>query len=126
MALSARERFPTGASAYAEAYNAVEVSARKAQALLDALWETVLALAEPGMTHGRGDAWKVARIVELGAPRTSNGELPLPVSVNRMPTAGQMLDAIADWRKKRGYLDYLWSRLPAEVQANAKPPETLD
>ena len=43
-----------------------------------------------------------------------------------MPKAAQMLEAIADWRKKRNYLQQLWDNLPAEVRAMLKVPETLD
>jgi hypothetical protein len=43
-----------------------------------------------------------------------------------MPAARQVLQAIADWRKKRSYLQQLWDNLPAEVRMMLKEPETLD
>jgi hypothetical protein len=46
--------------------------------------------------------------------------------LTKMPRAEQILDAIADWRKKHSYLQQLWNTLPAEVQMMLKVPETLD
>ncbi len=126
MGLSARKRFPTAASAYLEAYNAVEISARKAQALVDALGKMAFALTEAGAVHGHHDAWKIARIAELAPSRGKSSDLLSPMSVARMPTSRQLLDAIAEWRKKREYLDYLWSSLPAEERNALKFPGTLD
>jgi hypothetical protein len=46
--------------------------------------------------------------------------------LTKMPKAEEILDAIADWRKKRSYLQQLWNTLPAEVQISLTVPETLD
>jgi hypothetical protein len=126
MGLSARKRFPTAASAYLEAYNAVEISASKAQALVDAFKKMAIALTEAGAAYGRSDAWKTAKIAELAPPRGKTSNLFAPFSLARIPTSKQLLDAIAEWRKKREYLDYLWSSLAAEDRASLKSPATLD
>jgi len=74
----------------------------------------------------RGDAWKFAGIKELHSLRNAASEFGRLIRLTRMPTAEQLLEAIADWRKKRNYLQQLWDNLPAEVQLMLKVPETLD
>lgn len=122
----ARERLPSATAAYLEAYLALEASAGKAQALVDRLRAIALALADKGFSGSRRDAWKAARIDELPTLLSAAGEFGKPMRLTGMPRAEQLLEAIADWRKKRSYLQQLWSGLPAEVQLVLKLPETLD
>ena len=121
----ARERIPTAAAAYLEAYVALELSARKAQALIDQLTAVVGALNDTG-TRIRADAWKFASVKELTSWRAGIGALRSPIRLASMPRANQVLEAIADWRKKRSYLQALWENLPLEIRATLKEPETLD
>jgi hypothetical protein len=126
MRLRARERLPSATAAYLEAYVALELSASKTQTLVDQLQGIALALTDAGTFSGRNDAWKVARIHELPTLRSATGELDQSMRLTKMPRAEQILDAIADWRKKRSYLQQLWNTFPAEVQIMLKVPETLD
>jgi hypothetical protein len=126
MRLRAQERLPSATAAYLEAYVALELSASKAQTLVDRLRAIALALTDAGTFSARSDAWKVARIHELPTLRTATGGLGQSMRLTKMPRAEQILDAIADWRKKRSYLQQLWNTLPAEVQITLKVPETLD
>jgi len=74
----------------------------------------------------RADAWKFARINELSSLRDAASEFGRVTRLTKMPTAKQLIEAIADWRKKRNYLQQLWDNLPAEVRMMLKTPETLD
>jgi hypothetical protein len=126
MRVRARERLPSATAAYLEAYVALELSASKTQTLVDQLRGIALALTDAGTFSARKDAWKVARIHELPTLRSAAGELSQSMRLTKMPRAEQILDAIANWRKKRSYLQQLWNTLPAEVQMMLKVPETLD
>ena len=126
MRLRARERLPSATAAYLEAYVALELSASKTQTLVDRLRGIALALTDAETLGARNDSWKVARIHELPTLRSATGELRQSMRLTKMPRAEQILDAIADWRKKRSYLQQLWNTLPAEVQMMLKVPETLD
>jgi hypothetical protein len=126
MGLQARERIPSATAAYLEAYVALELSAHKTQALVDRLRSITLALTGAGTSPSRNGAWKVAAIDELPALLNAVGESGQSVRLTKMPRAGQLLEAIADWRKKRNYLQQLWNNLPAEVRIMLKLPETLD
>jgi len=126
MRVRARERLPSATAAYLEAYVALELSASKTQTLVDHLRGIALALTDAGMFSARNTAWKVARIHELPTLRSATGELDQSMRLTKMPRAEQILDAIADWRKKRSYLQQLWNTFPAEVQIMLKVPETLD
>jgi hypothetical protein len=125
MRAHARERIPSATAAYLEAYTALELSAREAQTLVDTLITITVALTDTG-TRLRGDAWKFARINELSSLRGAASQQGRSIRLSIMPKAAQMLEAIADWRKKRNYLQQLWDNLPAEVRAMLKVPETLD
>jgi hypothetical protein len=126
MRVRARERLPSATAAYLEAYVALELSASKTQTLVDHLRGIALALTDAGTFSARNTAWKVARIHELPTLRRATGELGQPMRLTKMPKAEEILDAIADWRKKRSYLQQLWNTLPAEVQMSLTVPETLD
>ena len=104
---------------------ALEFSARKAQALVDQLTTVAGALNDTG-TRIRADAWKFASVKELTSWRTGIGALRSPIRLAGMPRAEQLLEAIADWRKKRSYLQTLWDSLPLEIRITLKEPETLD
>jgi hypothetical protein len=121
----ARERIPSATAAYLEAYVALELSDQETQALVDRLITITVALTDTG-TRVRGDAWKFARINELSSLRDAASEFGRLTRLTKMPTAKQLLDAIADWRKKRNYLQQLWDHLPAEVRVMLKVPETLE
>lgn len=120
-----RERLPNATAAYLEAYVALELSAERAQGLVDRLRTIVGALSDTG-THLRIDAWKFTGISELPAVRSLASEPGQPIRLTKMPTAEQLLEAIAEWRKKRNHLQYLWDNLPDEVRMILKVPETLD
>jgi hypothetical protein len=126
MGLHARERIPNATAAYLEAYVALELSARKTQTLVDRLRSITLPLTGAGTSPSRNDVWKVAAIDELPALVSAASELGQSVRLTKMPTAGQLLEAIGDWRKKRSYLQQLWNSLSAEVRIMLKLPETLD
>ena len=121
----ARERIPSATAAYLEAYVALELSAQETQALVDRLITITVALTDTG-TRLRSDAWKFARVNELSSLRGAASDFGRPIRLTKMPTADQLLEAIADWRKKRNYLQQLWDNLPAEVRVMLKVPETLD
>ncbi len=121
----ARERIPNATAAYVEAYLALELCAQKAQALVDRMLAVTGRLTDTG-TRLRHDAWKFAPIDELPALHGTFGDHGRSVRLGRMPRAEQLLEAIADWRKKRNYLQQLWDNLPPEVRAELKVPETLD
>jgi hypothetical protein len=110
----ARERIPRATAAYLEAYGALELSAQEAQTLVDRLITMTVALTDTG-TRIRGDAWKLAGIKELHSLRNAASEFGRLIRLTKMPAAEQLLDAIADWRKKRNYLEQLWDNLPTEV-----------
>jgi hypothetical protein len=121
----ARERIPNATAAYLEAYAALEVSARRAQSLVDRLATILGALTDTG-TRLRADAWKFAPIKELPNSRTGVAALKSPIRLTSVPLTEQLLEAIADWRKKRSHLQQLWNSLPPDVRANLRVPETLD
>jgi len=121
----ARERIPSATAAYLEAYVALELSAQEAQTLVDRLITITVALTDTG-TRVRGDAWKFAGIKEIHSLRNGSSEFAQLIRLTKMPTTNQLLEAIADWRKKRNYLQQLWDNLPAEVRVMLKVPETLD
>jgi len=121
----ARERIPNATAAYIEAYLALELCARKAQALVDRMLTVTGTLTDTG-TRLRHDAWKFAPIDELPALRGTFGDNGRSIRLGHMPRAEQLLEAIADWRKKRNYLQQLWDNLPAEARITLKVPETLD
>jgi hypothetical protein len=121
----ARERIPSATAAYLEAYVALELSAQEAQTLVDRLITITVALTDTG-TRVRGDAWKFAGIKEIHSLRNGSSEFGQLIRLTKMPTTDQLLEAIADWRKKRNYLQQLWDNLPAEVRVMLKVPETLD
>ena len=121
----ARERIPSATAAYLEAYVALELSAQETQTLVDRLITITVGLTDTG-TRLRGDAWKFAGIKELPSLRNAASEFGRLIRLTKMPTAEQLLEAIADWRKKRNYLQQLWDNLPAEVRTMLKVPETLD
>src|SRR5258708_30951478 len=109
----ARERIPSATAAYLEAYVALELSDQETQALVDRLITITVALTDTG-TRVRGDAWKFARINELSSLRDAASEFGRLTRLTKMPTAKQLLDAIAAWRKKRTYIHTLWVLLPAD------------
>jgi hypothetical protein len=121
----ARERIPSATAAYIEAYLALELSAQETQTLVDRLITITAALTEREMRLC-SDAWKFARINELPSLRDAASEPGRLIRLTKMPAARQVLQAIADWRKKRSYLQQLWDNLPAEVRMMLKEPETLD
>lgn len=126
MRLQARNRIPNVAAAYLEAYVALEISAHRAQALVERLRTITIMLTEAGTARTRKDAWKVAGIDELPTLVNTANESGKSIRLTKMPGAEQLLEAIADWRKKRSYLQQLWDSLPAEVRTMLKLPETLD
>lgn len=122
----AQERVAGAAAAYLEAYDALERAAERTQRLVDRLIAIAVALADTG-TRPRDDAWKHAAIGELPAisvaPAAASGPA---IRLGRTPTSKQLLEAIADWRKKRSYLQQLWESLPPEMRRTLKVPATLD
>ena len=98
---------------------------REEPAAPGALPDPPVALTDTG-TRLRSDAWKFARVNELSSLRGAASDFGRPIRLTKMPTADQLLEAIADWRKKRNYLQQLWDNLPAEVRAMLKVPATLD
>jgi hypothetical protein len=120
----AREHISGAAAAYLEAYDALERAAEKTQILVNRLIAIAVALTDTG-TRLRDDAWKHAALGELSAVSAAPAFGPT-VRLCNTPTAKQLLEAIADWRKKRIYLQRLWESLPAEMRATLKMPETLD
>ena len=121
----ARERIPNATAAYIEAYVALEFCAQKTQALVDRMLTVTGTLTDTG-TRLRHDAWKFAPIDELPARRGALGADGRSIRLGHMPRAEQLLEAIADWRKKRNYLQQLWDHLPHEARVTLKVPETLD
>ena len=111
---------------YLAAYTALESATKRTQVLVDTLHRTALVLSQMGATGGRSDAWKKAEIEELEPAAETPTAIRWQVSLAPMPTARQLLDAIADWREKRAKVAEQWDRLPAEVQAALKAPSTLD
>jgi hypothetical protein len=120
-----RERIPNATATYLEAYVALELSAQETQTLVDRLITITVALTDTG-TRLRSSAWKFAGINELPSLPGAATEFGRSIRLTKMPTAKQLLDAIADWRKKRNHLQQLWDNLPAEVRIMLKVPETLD
>ncbi|HEY2524756.1 MAG TPA: hypothetical protein VGI29_06835 [Candidatus Binataceae bacterium] len=122
----AQERIAGAAAAYLEAYDALERAAERTQRLVDRLIAIALALTDTG-ARLRDDAWKHAAFGELpaisAAPAAASGPA---IRLGKTPTSNQLLEAIADWRKKRRYLQQLWQSLPAEMRATLKMPATLD
>jgi hypothetical protein len=121
----ARERIPNATAAYLEAYVALELCAHKTQALVDRILKVSGTLTDTG-TRLRNDAWKFAPINELPALHGTIADDGRSIRLRHMPRPEQILEAIADWRKKRNYLQQLWDNLPPEVRATLKFPETLD
>jgi hypothetical protein len=122
----ARGRHPSAASAYHEAYVALEVSASKAQALVDQVLRIALMLTDARTPIARTNEWKSARIDELPTLLDALGESGQSMRLAKLPKAEQLLEAIADWRKKRNYLQRLWNILAVEARMALKSPETLD
>jgi len=122
----AQERVASVAAAYLEAYDALERAAERTQGLVDRLIAIALALTDTG-TRLRDDAWKHAVIGELPAISAAPAATSRPaIRLGKTPTSKQLLEAVADWRKKRSYLQQLWESLPPEMRANLKVPATLD
>jgi hypothetical protein len=124
MKSQAREHITGAAAAYLEAYDALERAAEKTQILVNRLIAIAVALTDTG-TRLRDDAWKHAAIGELSAVFAAPAFAPA-IRLGNTPTAKQLLEAIADWRKKRIHLQRLWESLPAETRAPLKVPATLD
>jgi hypothetical protein len=117
---------PSPIEYYLAAYNALEAATKRTQILVDTMHRTALVLSQFGAAGGRSDAWKKAEIEELESVPDTQTALRWQVSLAAMPTARQLLDAIADWREKRTKLSEQWNHLPSDAQAVLKSPASLD
>lgn len=117
---------PNAIDDYLATYNALEAATNRTQGLIDALHRAAFVLNHFGASGGRSDAWKTADIEELELWCPKRRAIRSQISLTAMPTAQQLLEAIADWRDKREQLDQQWDRLTVEAQAVLKSPATLD
>jgi hypothetical protein len=120
------ENRPSPIEYYLAAYNALEAATKRTQILVDNLHRMALVLSQFGAAGGRSDAWKKAEIEELESSPDTHTALRWQINLAAMPTARQLLDAIADWREKRIKLAEQWNQLPKEAQSVLKSPACLD
>jgi hypothetical protein len=111
---------------YLEAYQALQLAEENVQILVASLERFAFVLCQAGAAAGRNDAWKITRIQELGpSTREKWRAVKWSVRLAELPTSAQLLEAIADWRKKREAAEALWNGLSPETRAGVKPPEAL-
>ena len=111
---------------YLEAYQALQLAEENVQILVASLERFAFVLCQAGAAAGRNDAWKITRIQELGPPaREKWRAVKWSVRLAELPTSAQLLEAIADWRKKREAAEALWNGLSPETRTAVKPPEAL-
>ena len=109
---------------YLEAYHALHSAEENVQILVASFERFAFVLCQAGAAAGHNDAWKITRIEELGPPARGKWRaVKWSVRLAELPTSAQLLEAIADWRKKREAAEALWNGLSLETRTGVKPPE---
>lgn len=124
--LVVREAAPDPIAEYLAAFNELELVGAQVQALVDRLHRVAFVLGQAGASAGQNDGWKLAHIAELNRPPVKRSALRWQVSLETLPTAAQLQEAIALWHVKRDALSEKWNRLNSDVQKVLKSPSTLD
>ena len=111
---------------YLAAYNDLQETTKRVQALVDPLQRVAFVLSQAGASAGLNDAWKTADIEEVNRPPNRRSALRWQISLSELPTATQLQEAIAEWHLKRDALAGKWDRLRTEARRVLKSPTTLD